>query len=211
MKTQLNRWAIASLIISPIALILGAISFFRSYPRSENLGFDYIGLLVGILAILVTILIAWQIYNTIGIDARVKEVEMMQAELKTELENAKRKRELSEGEMKASIYFVQGISLLSSNIFLSYHSFFRGLESSLKINLTGLIIPTLNNLDEVCKNIEENLAEIELSVKAKDKINKCNPKSLEKYDGYPLIKERYEGIYTKIVEYITKIEERENK
>ena len=44
------------------------------YPRSitpQNLGFDYIGLIVGILSFLVTALLGWQIFNAIAFDKRI--------------------------------------------------------------------------------------------------------------------------------------------
>ena len=49
-----------SVIISLIALVLSIISLCNVYPR--ELGLDYIGLIVGILALITAILIGWQIF-----------------------------------------------------------------------------------------------------------------------------------------------------
>ena len=63
-------------IISAIAITLSIIAIVISltvhYPRT-NLDFDYLGLLVGILALLVTVLIGWDIYKAISIEKTIQE------------------------------------------------------------------------------------------------------------------------------------------
>lgn len=61
-----------SLLLSSIAIITGVLSICVSFYRTPELGFDYQGILVSILSLLVTTLIGWQIYNVIYIDAKVK-------------------------------------------------------------------------------------------------------------------------------------------
>lgn len=68
MKTH-ERWAIYPLLL--FSLLTSVIAICRTHPRTE-LDFDYIGLIVGILALLVTMLIGWQIWNLIDFDRRVK-------------------------------------------------------------------------------------------------------------------------------------------
>lgn len=51
------------LIVSIIAFVFSIISLGVACYRTDNLGFDYLGVIVGILAILVTILMAWQLYK----------------------------------------------------------------------------------------------------------------------------------------------------
>lgn len=59
------------LMISIVAIILSVIAIVivitEHYPRN-NLDFDYLGLIVGILALLVTVLIGWDIYKAVSID-----------------------------------------------------------------------------------------------------------------------------------------------
>lgn len=63
-------------MISIIAIILSIIAIWivlaGHFPRT-NLDFDYLGLLVGILALLVTILIGWDIYKAISIEKTIRE------------------------------------------------------------------------------------------------------------------------------------------
>ena len=45
------------------------------YPRrGENLSFDYMGIIVGILSLLVGFLVAWQIYQTIEVDKKIEAI-----------------------------------------------------------------------------------------------------------------------------------------
>lgn len=56
-------------ILSFISLAFAIILCIVHFPRiiqNNNLGFDYLGLIVGILAFLAALLVGWQIYNTIN-------------------------------------------------------------------------------------------------------------------------------------------------
>lgn len=67
-------WVIISSVLSVAAIICCIVSF----PREEsalNKNFDYIGLIVGILALLVTFLVSWQIYSTIKAKDELKETQ----------------------------------------------------------------------------------------------------------------------------------------
>ena len=60
-----------SLTISIIATIISIIAICVSNPNKPELGFDYQGIIVGILALLVTILLGWQIYSSIFIEKKI--------------------------------------------------------------------------------------------------------------------------------------------
>ena len=58
-----------------ICVIISVTSLVMVSPRNNNLGFDYIGVIIGLLSLIVTILIGWQIYSTINIKTLIsKEV-----------------------------------------------------------------------------------------------------------------------------------------
>lgn len=65
-------------IVNAISIVLSIIAICIAAYRTPCLGFDYIGVIVGILALLTTILIGWQIYNFIylrsEIEKQMKEV-----------------------------------------------------------------------------------------------------------------------------------------
>mgnify|MGYP001364942799 CR=1 FL=1 len=58
-----------------IAIILSIVAVCRTYPRSANLGFDYLGIIIGILGILVTILLGWQLINALKLQNFAEEAE----------------------------------------------------------------------------------------------------------------------------------------
>ena len=60
--------------LSLIATIMSIIAICVSAYRSPELGFDYIGVIVGVLALLVTILIAWQIYSMIDFNSKKRDL-----------------------------------------------------------------------------------------------------------------------------------------
>lgn len=61
--------------VSIIAITLSIIAICVSYPRSADSNFDYIGIIVGILGVLVSILIGWQLYNALNLKELVNQTE----------------------------------------------------------------------------------------------------------------------------------------
>lgn len=55
--------------------------------KDHNLGFDYMGVIVGILALLVTLLVAWQIYNTIRSTHQIERIEEDFKDLERTIDN----------------------------------------------------------------------------------------------------------------------------
>lgn len=60
-----ERYIIYSLLA--ILIILDFILLCREYPRTSNLGFDYVGVIIAIFSLLITILIGWHISEVISI------------------------------------------------------------------------------------------------------------------------------------------------
>lgn len=62
-----NRIVWIALGLSAIAIIVSIIAICIACPHVPELGFDYQGVIVGILALLVTMLIGWNIFSIIDI------------------------------------------------------------------------------------------------------------------------------------------------
>ena len=62
MKKEFSIW------LSIISLLLSIISTCVAVWRSPELGFDYQGVITGVLSLLVTVLIGWQIYNYVYVN-----------------------------------------------------------------------------------------------------------------------------------------------
>ena len=58
--------------ISIFPILFSLIALANCYPRTEKLGFDYLGVIVGILALLFTVLIGLQIFNTVSFERKIK-------------------------------------------------------------------------------------------------------------------------------------------
>ena len=71
-------------VIVSMAIALSAVAM--ALPRTNIISFDYQGVFVAIFAALVTILIGWQIFNTIGI---MKQIDQANQVVKAAIENVK--------------------------------------------------------------------------------------------------------------------------
>lgn len=71
--TKTGKWRIVIWkTVSIFALLLSIIAICRSFYRTVELGFDYMGVIVGSLAILVTFLVGWNIYSAIDAKEKIK-------------------------------------------------------------------------------------------------------------------------------------------
>jgi hypothetical protein len=66
--------AVVSIFISTISLIFSIISLCIFAYRPYNLEFDYIGVIVGVLSFLVTVILGWQIYNYLSLRSEMEEM-----------------------------------------------------------------------------------------------------------------------------------------
>lgn len=64
----------AALLSSCLSLVLSIIALCVSAYRSPELSFDYMGVLVGILGILVTVVLGWQIYDRMTVERRIRNI-----------------------------------------------------------------------------------------------------------------------------------------
>lgn len=67
--------------ISIISLMLSLISICIAAYRTPELGFDYQGMIVGVLSLLITILIGWQIYTTINVKEELDGIKDIRKEI----------------------------------------------------------------------------------------------------------------------------------
>ena len=128
--------------MSIAAIICSVVAICVSLPSVPELGIDYIGVIVGILSLLVTMLIGWQIYNVITIDKKIrdevnkakssfiKEIEVIKDSSYIALQKLQFKTELinlnsymSKGNFGQAIESLK--SLLDSAIIINETDFFR--------------------------------------------------------------------------------------
>ena len=70
-----------TVILSAISIMVSVAALCRTYPHTSDLGMDYQGVIVGMLALLVTILIGWQIYTAINVKEELKDIKDLRREI----------------------------------------------------------------------------------------------------------------------------------
>lgn len=70
-----------TLILSAISIMVSVAALCRTYPHTSDSGMDYQGVIVGMLALLVTILIGWQIYTAINVKEELKDIKDLRREI----------------------------------------------------------------------------------------------------------------------------------
>ena len=112
--------------LSITAIICSVVAICVSLPSAPELGIDYIGVIVGILSLLVTMLIGWQIWNVIAIDkkidGKVKQTsdsltESINVTKKEMIEYIEKANEKSQTEIMTSLLFIQGDNFLFKSQF----------------------------------------------------------------------------------------------
>lgn len=78
-------WRIVYYLVSAINAISCIVLLCVICPRVENLGFDYMGVIVAILALLVTLLIGWNIWSMIDIKSIRKEFDTLRYEFQRQI------------------------------------------------------------------------------------------------------------------------------
>lgn len=112
MKNKIN-WAVG---LSVVAVILSIFSFFIS---EGALQFDSINFIIGVLAILVTFLLGWQIYNAVGVKRELEKFEEKINGYKTEI-NTIIDKKIKESEDRIERNSLQYISYIA----LEFYSHF---------------------------------------------------------------------------------------
>lgn len=59
----------------PFSILGTAVCLCGFFPRINNLGLDYMGIIVGILTLLITLLVGWNIYSALSLEKRVNDLE----------------------------------------------------------------------------------------------------------------------------------------
>lgn len=125
------------------------------YPRlPENLSFDYMGIIIGILSLLVGTLVGWQIYKTIEVD---KKIESVESRYKSMLDNELYKMS---AYTNASAEYIQGIVILSHPNTIHYAQAYETFALALfhyaesKINIEDNANNCIYNMEESFKKKE---------------------------------------------------------
>lgn len=167
--------------MSIAAIICSVVAICVSLPSAPELGIDYIGVIVGILSLLVTMLIGWQIYNVITIDKKIrdevnktkssfiKEIEVIKDSSYIALQKLQFKTELinlnsymSKGNFGQAIESLK--SLLDSAIIINETDFFR--ETAQVISNTKKELNDIYSFPDHRRKLDDIFIEIVQSILA---------------------------------------------
>ena len=178
-----SKWTIVMWkILSFLALFFSILAVCRSFCRTPDLGFDYLGVIVGSLAIMVTYLVAWNIHTAIDANHKIKEMRDEIVTLRLSIVSDKLSSERKVNKLKAELY---------DNI-VSINRHILGFEKSAVS--THLLINMVSSIDYLSRSEEYAVAESQIDyyyVMTKDNI------ALIKKD---LDKESHVGLYRLLYE-----------
>jgi len=183
--------------LSIAAIICSVVAICVSLPSAPELGIDYIGVIVGILSLLVTMLIGWQIWNVIAIDkkidGKVKQTsdsltESINVTKKEMIEYIEKANEKSQTEIMTSLLFIQGDNFLFKsqfeNALLRYLDVISDIiEKPYIENYSDAINACILKAREAMRSVNNN----ELKRVLKEEKKESYLKALLKIEGYKAI------------------------
>lgn len=183
--------------MSIAAIICSVVAICVSLPSAPELGIDYIGVIVGILSLLVTMLIGWQIWNVIAIDkkidGKVKQTsdsltESINVTKKEMIEYIEKANEKSQTEIMTSLLFIQGDNFLFKsqfeNALLRYLDVISDIiEKPYIENYSDAINACILKAREAMRSVNNN----ELKRVLKEEKKESYLKALLKIEGYKAI------------------------
>lgn len=184
-------------LVSAITLVLSIIAICGLYYRTTDLGFDYIGIIIGVLAILVTCLMAWNIYSVIDANKKIDEMRNEIDNLRSSIDSDKLASERKINKLKADLY---------DNI-VSINRHILGFEKSAVS--THLLTNMVSSIDYLSRSEEYALAEFQIDyyfVMTNDDIEIIK-KDLDKEDTVRLFRLLYEIPNKNKIKNFSKLEE----
>lgn len=165
---------IISLCLSAIATVFAITSLCRTYPSNLPYDFDYLGILVGVLSLLVTAVLGWQIFSVITVENRLKKLSGLYEDISTKSAEITDKLNRTEhyvnglvSEIEATLYFKDELQDKDSTVITfadTYIRYMECFESFLKAGNTKYPALCLLNADKALTEISER-------VKAGEKIS----------------------------------------
>jgi len=208
MNNKLSRWAFwLSLIAIVTSVAVVVLWLFKAMAIAVIQLDTFIGVIVALMALLVTIVLGWQIYNAVEIKEKlisIKSLQDEQRQLKTELEQAR--KAIQKANINNAFYHSTMMGLGASNV-KDYLSAFRFLQNALVISVQAEEKPielraTVSNLLESAKAIKQG-EKIE-RIRYDEIVNA--DKSIRNSKWYSLCREDYDEAYSIFLSKIFVIE-----
>lgn len=187
-------------ILSIWSICLSAFAFIGAFLRVDVYftNDSFVGIMAGFMGACATILVGVQIYNSIETSRKIKDLETLQNKINSDIEFLKKERERGDHFTKYGLSHSLAISCTDSgNKYFAYDSYFSALEEALILDEPEYIYKVINNIKVLCKKLQSNP---EKHVAKVFNIQEYDPKNLEEYKSYILIKNSYQDCYNIISE-----------
>lgn len=158
----------------------------------------FVGVTVALLGLIVTLAIAWQIYNALDMKNKVEELKQLEGKL----EEQKKSFEKFKLETTRDIYGAVWVNIQNDNP-LAFFFVLSALEAEIQLEEPSQQDDILDSLELVNKNIEDNM---EIETKELEEIIKQD-KDLRSHSNYRFIKRRYEPIFDEFISKVKKVGE----
>lgn len=160
MKNNLYAHICFSVILAIIAIIFSIVALCNTCPRlisEDEPGFDYIGVIVGVLSLLVALLIGWNIYNALDLNKKIsdsiKKNKTMREDIRLSFIDLESRRIQTEEYTMGITDFVQGFAMLGGNSdSVNYMRAYRVFVSSI-LHFTRCDNQVHENINTVLKNM----------------------------------------------------------
>ena len=161
---------------------------------------SFVGVIVALLAIVVTLAVGWQIYNSIELNERIKNLNTLEERL------IKQDKTLKQHNNKANhlITYIYGVEAKREKEYIeAFRYYMASLRCSMLLEKPINVDHLLNDLEKVTSNIEES------TICVIERLNEIKEydKAIRKSYSYDIIKFRYERIYN---DFCSKVKEGNN-
>lgn len=96
-----------AICLGVVSLLLSLWAVFHLSPRQYEVDFDYQGLLVGVLSLLVTAILGWQIYNVLTTESRIKRLSMLYQDISEKSKELEENTACSKSYIEALASYVE--------------------------------------------------------------------------------------------------------
>ena len=161
---------------------------------------SFVGVIVALLAIVVTLAVGWQIYNSIEIKSKIEELSSLKEKINIQVKTINQQTRKS--QHLTSLIF--GFEVYKEKKYIeAFRYYMTSLRCSMLLDKPINVEHLLNDLETVTSNIEES------TIWAIERLNEIKEydKAIRKSYSYDIIKFRYERIYN---DFCSKVKEGNN-
>lgn len=188
----------ASFVLSLLAIVFSVANFNFS-PSTDT----FVGIMAGLIGVCATIMVGFQIFNSIDTRNKLQEIANLQDKLNNELIKTKKENEITVIRNRIGQNRAYGLSLHIIQPFHAYISFFKTLSDALLINDIEEINSAIHDLEVlIAKLIKRPAKNIKFTDKEINYVIQCNFESISNHPSAMLIEKQYKDIFLKVVDYI---------